>query len=131
MAVTHLIDDDRRRVHIRIDGSTNGAAASGVIVALADARSELLDYDFVIDIRDASGDVNNNDVDQVATSFAAHPSVPTYTVFITQDRSFADWARVMDFQFQNRKHHVVSSPEEAEALLERLRPEVLPAPAPK
>ena len=67
----------------------------------------------------------------MATFFAAHPSVPTYTVFITQDRSFADWARVMDFQFQNRKHHVVSSPEEAEALLERLRPEVLPAPAPK
>jgi hypothetical protein len=98
---------------------------------MADARSELLDYDFVIDVREASGDVNNNDVEQVATSFAAHPSIPTYTVFITHDRSFADWAKVMDFQFSNRKHHVVSSPEQAEALLERLRPQGLPTQSPK
>ncbi|MBX9617221.1 MAG: hypothetical protein K2X25_16635 [Caulobacteraceae bacterium] len=130
MAITHRIDDQRRQVWIRADGATTGAHVSGFIVELAESRSELMDYDFVHDLREASGDVNNNDVDRVATSFSARPSSPSHTVFITRDPSFGLWARSMDFQFPNRKHHVVQTPAEAEALLRRLRSEVSPARSP-
>ena len=49
---------------------------------------------------------------------------------IARDPSFGLWARSMDFQFPNRKHQVVHTPEEAEALLRRLRTEVSPARSP-
>lgn len=121
LAITHRIDDPRRQVWIRADGATTGAEVSAFIVGLTEARPELLEFDFVHDLREASGDVNNNDVDRVATSFAAGPAGPTYTVFITLDPHFATWARAMDFQFPNRKHYIASTPEGAEALLRRLR----------
>ncbi len=131
MAITHRIDDKRRLVWMTLDGNTTGAEASAFIVEMNEARSELVDYDFVHDLRNASGDANNNDVDRVATSFAARPSVQTHTVFITHDPAFGVWARAMDFQFPNRQHHVVASPQGAEALLERLRSGVSPARSPR
>lgn len=123
LAIAHRIDDQHRQVWIRADGATTGAHVSAFIVELTEARIELRGYDFVHDLREASGDVNNNDVDQVATSFAATPSAVAYTVFITDDPSFGIWARAMDFQFPTRRHYVASSPEGAEALLQRLRAE--------
>lgn len=115
------IDDVRRRVVLTSDQTTTGRQATDLILKLVHERPELMDYDWVHDIRITSGEVDTGDIDRVADAFSRASGVQTYTVFVTEDPNFAPWARTMDFLFRERKHMVAATPETAHALIDRVR----------
>lgn len=104
-----------------------GETVSRRILELTAARPELAGWDWIHDIRESSGDVGNPDVAMVARAFAAAPPGPTWTVFVTHDRNFDLWCRVMDAQFPGRTHLTAPSVEAAVLRLDRLR--TSPAPS--
>lgn len=79
------------------------------------------------DIRHSSGEVGNPDVIAVADAFADSPPGPTWTLFVTRDRNFSLWCRVMDAQFPGRTHLTAPTPEAALRRLDELR--ATPAPS--
>lgn len=98
-----------------------GAQASRHIVELATRRPELKGWDWVHDIRGSSGEVGNEDVAAVARAFADSPPGPAWTVFVTDDRNFALWCKVMDAQFDGRLHLTAPTVEAALQQLDALR----------
>ena len=100
---------------------------SRYIINLTGRRPELKGWDWVHDIRHSSGEVGNPDVVEVARAFADSPPGPTWTVFVTHDRNFDLWCKVMDAQFPGRTHLTALTPEAALRQLDALR--ASPAPS--
>jgi len=75
----------------------------------------------VHDIRQSSGEVGNPDVVEVASAFDDSPPGPTWTIFVTNDRNFYLWCKVMDAQFSGRTHLTALTLYEAEEQLDALR----------
>lgn len=119
--IRHLIDEDARRVIVRIDEHSTGAQSASLTLQLAQARPELFDWDWVYDVRAARGQVSNDDVARTAQAFNAHQTRHAYTIFVTMDAHFGLWAKVMDHQFQKRSHLSSGTLEDALERLDRLR----------
>lgn len=124
MAPYHQLDEAARRVVITPGPDVTGRQSSRLIVEMVTARPELADWDWIMDLRKASGEADNADVATVARAFARHASAGnrSYTVFVTQDPGFPLWARTMDPQFDGRVHLTAPSLEAAASLLDRRRP---------
>lgn len=115
------IDEAARRVVMTADGATTGAQTSRFIVDLVARRPELAGWDWIHDIRDSSGEADNRDVQSVAEAFAGAPPGPSFTIFVTEDRGFDLWAKVMDHAFLERRHLTSPTVEAAIAELDALR----------
>lgn len=98
-----------------------GAQTAGHIVDLTARRPELKGWDWVHDIRQSSGEADNADVAEVARAFADSPPGPTWTIFVTEDRNFGLWCKVMDAQFRGRAHLTAPTVEAALRELDQLR----------
>tara|TARA_R110002124_G_scaffold92069_2_gene234008 strand:+ start:6237 stop:6548 length:312 start_codon:yes stop_codon:yes gene_type:complete len=98
-----------------------GREATEIITGMVRERPELIGWDWVQDVRLASGDVDVGDVTRVARAFADAPPGVTFTVFVSTDPNLGTWARAMDFEFVRRRHLCAPTPEAAIALLERHR----------
>ena len=103
MAIRHELDEGRRRLHLTGDGG-----------------SELIDWDWIIDLSQATGEVRNEDVDEAARLFAGQDE-PAWTVFVSADPNLPLWARVMDHQFSKRLHLTAPDADAAGRLLDRKR----------
>lgn len=128
MDIEQRFDEPARRVFMRVGGAATGTAVSRHIAALVAARPELTGWDWIQDLRESSGDVDNADIATVAEAFAAAPPGPCWTIFVSHDRNFGLWCKVMDAMFQGRMHRAVLSPEAAVMLLDSLRAST-PAPS--
>ena len=98
---------------------------SDLIISLVGARPEFASWDWVHDIRNASGEAGQEDVSRVASAFslalAGEPAPAAMTIFITQDPGFPLWAKVMDGLSPGRRHLTAATPAMALTLLETAR----------
>ena len=119
----HQIDEAGRRVVMALGPGITGRKSSRLIVELVTERPELADWDWIMDLRQSSGESDNSDVATVARAFASHATVGgrSYTVFVTEDPGFPLWARTMDPQFDGRIHLTAPTLEAAQSLLDRRR----------
>ena len=106
---------------MRIGETATGAAVARRIAELVAARPELAGWDWVQDVRENRGEVDNADVARVAEAFATAPPGPCWTVFVSHDPNLALWCKVMDAMFRGRLHCAVPTPEAAVQLLDSLR----------
>lgn len=123
MAPYHQLDEAARRVVMAPGPAVTGRQSSRLIVEMVTARPELADWDWIMDLRQSSGEADNGDVATVARAFGRHatPGGRSYTVFVTEDPGFPLWARTMDPQFDGRIHLTAPSLEAAQSLLDRRR----------
>jgi len=127
MDIEHRFEESARRVFMTIGEAATGVAVSRRIADLATARPELAGWDWIQDVRDSVGEVDNADIAAVAEAFAAAPSGPCWTIFVSHDRNLGLWCKVMDAMFNGRLHRAVLTPEAAVSLLDSLR--ASPAPS--
>lgn len=70
MAIEHSVDAVRRRVFVTPPPTARGSAVSDLIISLVGARPEFASWDWVHDIRNASGEAGQEDVSRVASAFS-------------------------------------------------------------
>ncbi len=119
MDLDHRTDETSRRVFMTIGGGVTGAAVARYIATVAAARPELTGWDWIQDVRESSGEVDNADIETVARAFGK--TGPCWTVFVSHDPNLRLWCRVMDAMFQGRRHLSAATPEAAVKLLEDMR----------
>lgn len=117
----YSLDEANRRVLFTTPGGMSGREATEIIADMVRQRPELIGWDWIQDVRLASGEVGVEDVTRVARAFAAAPPGDTFTVFVSTDPNLGTWARAMDFEFTRRHHLCAETPKAAIALLERHR----------
>ena len=122
MELSHRIDAPARRVFMTIGEDATGAGASRYIAALAAARPELAGWDWVQDVRESSGEVDNADIEAVSRAFGS--TGPCWTVFVSHDPNLRLWCKVMDAMFDGRRHLAAPTMEAAVKALEEARAEV-------
>lgn len=121
MDIEHRIEEATRRVLMTIGETATGAAVARRIADLAAARPELAGWDWIQDVRENRGEVENADIAAVARAFAAAPPEPCWTIFVSHDPNLGLWCKVMDAMFNGRLHRTAPTPEAAAVLLESLR----------
>ncbi|SFS78076.1 hypothetical protein [Brevundimonas viscosa] len=121
MDLSHRIDEAKRRVFMTIRDGATGPAVVRYIAGLAAERPELAGWDWVQDVRESSGEVDNADIQAAADIFGR--TGPCWTVFVSHDPNLRLWCRVMDALFDGRRHLAAATPEAAAAMLESLRAE--------
>lgn len=121
MDIEHRFDEAARRVFMAVGEVATGVVVSRYIAALTADRPELASWDWINDVRESRGPVDNADIDIVAKAFAVAPPGPCWTVFVSHDPNLALWCKVMDAMFQGRLHRTVPTPEAAVLLLDSLR----------
>jgi len=119
MDLSHRIDEAARRVFMTLGESATGAATARYIAGLAAARPELAGWDWIQDVRETRGAVDNADIEAVSAAFGS--TGPCWTVFVSHDPNLALWCKVMDGMFDGRRHLSVATPEAAVKLLEDMR----------
>jgi hypothetical protein len=121
MDIEERIEEPEKRIFMTIGETATGAAVSRRIADLTAARPELAGWDWIQDVRENRGEVDNADIAAVAEAFAAAPPGPCWTVFVSHDPNLALWCKVMDAMFNGRLHRAVLTPEAAVRLLDSLR----------
>jgi hypothetical protein len=119
MNLDHRIEEATQRVFMTLGEGASGAAASRYICALVAARPELAGWDWIQDVRESDGKVDNADIEVVARAFGR--SGPCWTVFVSHDANLSLWCRVMDGLFAGRRHLTALTPEAAVKLLDEAR----------
>ena len=119
MNLGHRIDESNRRVFMTIGSEATGASASRYIAGLAAERPELAGWDWVQDVRESSGEVDNADIEAVARAFGS--TGPCWTVFVSHDPNLRLWCKVMDGMFDGRLHLAAPTVEAAVRALEEAR----------
>lgn len=121
MELEHRFDEPKKRVFMRVGETVTGAAVSRYIAAVTVERPELAGWDWIQDVRESRGEVDNADIAAVAEAFAVAPPGPCWTIFVSHDPNLALWCKVMDAMFNGRLHRAVPTPEAAVQLLDSLR----------
>lgn len=115
----HRTDETTRRVFMTIGSGVTGASVARYIAAITAARPEFATWDWIQDVRDSSGEVDNADIEAVARTFGR--TGPCWTVFVSHDLNLRLWCRVMDGMFEGRRHLTAATPEAAIRALEGFR----------
>jgi len=116
-------DPLRRRVTVRIPAGTRWATFETTVTAFLEARPETADWNWVLDEDVPFADVDIPGLGRIAALYrrlGSRPAPRTWTVVVTTDPFFPDWARVIDMHFDNRLHLAAPTAAEAHALLDRL-----------
>ena len=119
MDLSHRIDEAARRVFMTLGESATGAATARYIAGLAAARPELAGWDWIQDVRETRGAVDNADIEAVSAAFGS--TGPCWTVFVSHDPNLALWCKVMDGMFDGRLHLAAPTVEAAVRALEEAR----------
>ena len=119
MDLSHRTDEANRRVFMTIRGGATGAATARYIAELAAGRPELAGWDWIQDLRENDGEVDNADIEAVSRAFGA--TGPCWTVFVSHDPNLRLWCKVMDGMFAGRLHLSAPTPEAAVKALEEVR----------
>ncbi|MDB5452430.1 MAG: hypothetical protein JWO33_1008 [Caulobacteraceae bacterium] len=124
MKIQHFVNDQYGVVVVTISGHVSGGEFAKVAARLFGDRTQLLDYNCVIDLRDYDGDIGNSDLEglrQMSAQQRTGPRPERHSIIVTSDPHFELWAAALDEQFSGRKHHVVRSLEAAFSLLEKVK----------
>lgn len=127
MDLSHRIDEAARRVFMTLGESATGAATARYIAGLAAARPELAGWDWIQDVRETRGAVDNADIEAVSAAFGS--TGPCWTVFVSHDPNLALWCKVMDGIFDGRRHLTAATVDGALRALEDARAGAALAPA--
>lgn len=119
MDLDHRTDETNRRVFMTIGSGVTGAAVARYIATITAQRPELAAWDWIQDVRDSSGEVDNADIEAVARTFGR--TGPCWTVFVSHDLNLRLWCRVMDGMFEGRRHLTAATPDAAIRALEGVR----------
>jgi hypothetical protein len=90
------------------------------------AEPALTQFDWIIDDQGPMDDVDVEEMAKTGALFQrlnAAPDQTTFTVVVSRDRFFHEWARVIDRHYGNRRHHAAPTLAEAVALMDRLERE--------
>ena len=123
MPVTFQSDPERRRVVVTVPPGTRWAAFESATVGAIEAAPELTDWNWIIDDQGPIDDVGVEGMVRIGETFrrlAREPERPTWTVVVTTDRYFTNWARVIDLNYGARKHQGAPSLAAAMLLMDRL-----------
>lgn len=123
MQVSIQADETRARVTVRIPAGTRWATFEATVTAFLEAQPQTADWNWVLDEDVPFPDVDIPGLGRIAALYRRLGSTPaprTFTVVVTSDPFFPDWARVIDMHFDNRRHLAAPTSEAAQALLDRL-----------
>ncbi len=114
------IDDQLRRIFVKINGQATGRHVSTGVCTIFLTRPDAVTYDMLYDLRDYEGDVTAEDVMPIIAVYAEckpDASIPCRTSFVTSDPNFVFWAAAMTEQFPGRTHQAFEKLDAAEAYL--------------
>lgn len=121
MAISLDVDEQFERIFLTITDASTGAQVARRIAEHLAEHPAARAWDWVQDIRQASGEVTVADTNKVAAAFAPGDDRPCWTVFISLDRNLGLWTPSMDLLFRHRKHLTAITSEQAVANLDALR----------
>jgi hypothetical protein len=116
-------DETRARVIVRIPAGTRWATFEATVTAFLEAYPQTADWNWVLHEDVPFSDVDIPGLGRIAALYrqlGSSPAPRTFTVVVTADPFFPDWARVIDMHFENRRHLAAPTAEAAGALLDRL-----------
>jgi len=124
MSLRWEVADFSHRLTITAAGTITSREFVDFSYRLYGQRTELFDYECVVDLSAYEGDLLHSDLEPLAQIYAGRSegnasSCPA--VFVTVDPFFHHWAAAMQIQFPGLIVRVAASREEAAALLDRLR----------
>ena len=117
----YTIDREARVFHLDLNRPVSAQRALDQSLALLAAEPELWGCDWIVAAQAVPEDASVEQIARLATVFAAQPATTATTVLVSEDRYLHLWAKVMDFQFPNRKHLVVTDIGQARRLIEARR----------
>lgn len=123
MSVTIETDQARRRATATVPPGTSWATFERAALAAVNATPELADWNWIIDDQGPIDDVDVGGMVRIGEAFCRLASAAgrnTHTVVVTTDRFFDTWARVIDLNYGERRHHGAPTLTAAIALLDRL-----------
>ena len=123
MPMTAETDEARQRVIVTVPDGTRWAAFHPFVLDLVKTRPALTDWNWIIDDQGPMDDVDVAGMAAIGAAFrqlTADPRRPKFTITVTTDRFFANWARVIDLHYGVRRHHGAPSLAAAQSLMDRL-----------
>lgn len=123
MPVTIQSHRAQQRVVAIVPPGTRWIDFQASVLSSVEQAPELTDWNWIIDDQGPIDDVDVAGMVAIGEAFrtlAVSPEQRTFTVVVTQDRFFEPWARVIDLNYGNRKHHSAPTLEAAATLLDRL-----------
>ncbi len=123
MSVSFDHDATLRRSIATVPAGTPWRRFEQAVLKDVQGRPEVADWDLIIDDQGPMDDVDAEGMVRIGELFRSlvrSPERRTYTVVVTQDRFFGDWARVIDLHYGNRKHYGAPSLAAAIDLMNRL-----------
>ena len=113
----------RRRVVVTVPAGTRWRAFHAETLAAIDANPALTDYDWIIDDQGPMDDVDVEGMTKTGDAFKKLSQAPdraTFTIVVSTDRFFHEWARVIDKHYGQRRHLAAPTLTAAVELLDRL-----------
>jgi hypothetical protein len=123
MPITAEADEARQRLIVTVPGGTRWGAFHPFVVDLVTTRPALTDWNWIIDDQGPMDDVDVAGMVAIGAAFrrlTADPQRPKFTVTVTTDRFFANWARVIDLHYGVRRHHGAPTVAAAQRLMDQL-----------
>jgi hypothetical protein len=123
MSVSIELDEDLRRATAVVPPDTRWSSFEKTVLAEVEREPVLTDWNWIIDDQGPMDDVDVAGMIRIGEAFrrlATEPLRRTHTVVVTTDRFFSAWARVIDLNYGNRKHHAAPTRSAAASLLAQL-----------
>ena len=123
MTVTVRIEEQLSRVIVTVPPNTRWAAFQREVIGAIEDAPHITDWNWIIDEeRQQMDDVDVDGMMRIGRTFRRHTRTPerAVTIVVTNDRFYALWARVMNYNFWGRQHQGAKTLREAEAMLDRI-----------
>lgn len=123
MSISFELDQARRRAIATVPPGTSWIKFEKAVLAAVAGDPDLTDWNWIIDDQGPIDDVDVGGMVRIGETFcrlASAAGCNTYTVVVTTDRFFDTWARVIDLNYGERRHHGAPTLTAAIALLDRL-----------
>lgn len=123
MSVTIEVHEALQRATATVPPGTRWSAFEAAVLTAVNRTPRLTEWNWIIDDQGPMDDVDVAGMIRIGEAFrrlASDPPGQLHTVVVTTDRFFNEWARVIDLNYGNRKHHSAPTKLAAVALLDRL-----------
>ena len=122
MSIQTKLDERLSRAFVTVMPDTQTATVVSVILQLVKRRPTLVNWDWIIDLREPSLASTADELSELVALFDTTTGDTRSTIFISTDAALYDWCARLSRMVRNRRHLVVS------AIADAIR--LLPAPTP-